>query len=193
MTSPASVLERRRAGRWLAAWVAMVFLIFPIGAATRLTDSGLSITEWRPVTGIVPPLSEADWQAEFAKYRQIPEYQQVKRGMTLAEFKGIFLWEFVHRLWARLVGLALFVGLAVFLVRGQLDAAHAPPAGGLLLPDRPPGRHGLVHGEERALGAHRRQPVPARSAPLAGLADLRARRVDRAPTCWRGAGAASGR
>jgi cytochrome c oxidase assembly protein subunit 15 len=122
MTSPASLLERRRAGRWLAAWVAMVFLIFPIGAATRLTESGLSITEWKPVSGIMPPLGEADWQAEFAKYQRIPEYQQLKRGMTLGEFKRIFLWEFAHRVWARLVGLALFVGLAVFLVRRQLDA-----------------------------------------------------------------------
>lgn len=133
MTSPVLALERRRAGRWLAAWVAMVFLIFPIGAATRLTESGLSITEWKPVSGIVPPLGEADWQAEFAKYRQIPEYQQLKRGMTLAEFKGIFLWEFVHRIWARLVGLALFAGLAVFLVRRKLDARTRRRLAGILL------------------------------------------------------------
>ena len=123
MTSTDRLLERRRAGRWLACWAAMVFLIFPIGGATRLTESGLSITEWKPVTGVVPPLGDAAWQAEFAKYQQIPEYQQLKRGMTLDEFKGIYLWEFVHRIWARLVGLALFVPLVLFLVRGKLEPA----------------------------------------------------------------------
>lgn len=112
---------RRLVGRWLAAWAAMVFLTVLIGGATRLTESGLSITEWKPVSGVVPPLTTADWQAEFAKYQQIPEYQQLKRGMTLSEFKGIFLWEFVHRVWARLVGVALFVPMVVFLLRGMLE------------------------------------------------------------------------
>jgi cytochrome c oxidase assembly protein subunit 15 len=133
MTPPDAVLERRRAGRWLAAWAAMVFLIFPIGAATRLTESGLSITEWKPVSGVVPPLTEADWQAEFAKYQQIPEYRQLKRGMTLGEFKGIFLWEFVHRIWARLVGLALLGGLAVFLARRQLEPRMRRRLAGLVV------------------------------------------------------------
>jgi heme a synthase len=133
MTSPAAVLERRRAGRWLAAWAAMVFLIFPIGAATRLTESGLSLTEWKPVSGVVPPLTDAQWQTEFAKYQQIPEYQQLNRGMTLGEFKRIFLWEFVHRFWARLVGLALLGGLVVFLARRQLEPHIRRRMGGLLL------------------------------------------------------------
>jgi cytochrome c oxidase assembly protein subunit 15 len=132
MTSPDALIERRRAGHWLAAWAAMVFLIFPIGAATRLTESGLSITEWKPVSGVVPPRTEADWQEEFAKYRQIPEYQ-LKSGMTLGEFKRIFLWEFVHRIWARLVGLALLGGLGVFLARRRLEPRIRLRLAGLVL------------------------------------------------------------
>ncbi|MCU0621444.1 MAG: COX15/CtaA family protein [Gemmatimonadales bacterium] len=118
-----TLAEHRRAGRWLAAWAAMVFLTVLIGGATRLTESGLSITEWKPVSGIVPPLSEADWQAEFAKYQQIPEYQQLNRGMSLADFKRIFLWEYGHRVWARLVGLAFAVPFLWFLWRRRLDPA----------------------------------------------------------------------
>lgn len=114
--------ERRRAGRWLAVWAAMVFVTVLIGGATRLTESGLSITEWKPVSGIVPPLSEADWQAEFARYQQIPEYQQLNRGMSLADFKRIFLWEYGHRVWARLVGLAFALPFLWFLRRGRLPA-----------------------------------------------------------------------
>jgi len=124
MTHPAPAASRL-VGRWLALWAGMVFLTVLIGGATRLTESGLSITEWKPVSGVMPPLSAADWQAEFAKYQQIPEYQQLNRGMSLGEFKRIFLWEYVHRLWARLVGLAFAVPLAVFLVRRMLTPALA--------------------------------------------------------------------
>jgi cytochrome c oxidase assembly protein subunit 15 len=112
--------RRRAVGRWLTVWAVMVLLTVVIGGVTRLTESGLSITEWAPVTGIVPPLSEADWNEAFARYQEIPEYEQLNRGMTLAEFKLIFVWEYVHRLWARLVGLALVLPLAVFLIRGGL-------------------------------------------------------------------------
>ena len=132
MTSPASAASRI-VGRWLALWAGMVFLTVLIGGATRLTESGLSITEWKPVSGVMPPLSAADWQAEFAKYQQIPEYQQLNRGMSLAEFKRIFLWEYVHRLWARLVGLAFAVPLAVFLARRMLTPALARRLGLVLV------------------------------------------------------------
>ncbi|HEX5818020.1 MAG TPA: COX15/CtaA family protein [Gemmatimonadales bacterium] len=128
--SPAA---RRLVGRWLALWAGMVFLTVLIGGATRLTESGLSITEWNPVTGVVPPLSEGAWQAEFAKYQQIPEYQQLNRGMSLAEFKQIFLWEYVHRLWARLVGLAFAVPLAIFVLRRMLAPALARRLGLVLV------------------------------------------------------------
>ena len=124
---------RRLVGRWLAIWAGMVFLTVVIGGATRLTESGLSITEWKPVSGVVPPLSPAAWQEEFAKYQRIPEYQQLNRGMSLPEFQRIFLWEYVHRLWARLVGLAFAVPLAVFLMRRLVSPALARRLGLVLL------------------------------------------------------------
>jgi cytochrome c oxidase assembly protein subunit 15 len=111
----------------------MVLLLVLIGGATRLTESGLSITEWKPVTGVLPPLDRAAWEAEFAHYRRIPEYQQLKRGMSLAQFQEIYLWEFTHRLWARLVGLAFAVPFLVFLWRRELGGALARRLAVLLL------------------------------------------------------------
>ena len=87
---------------WLLVVAALVFATAAVGGATRLTGSGLSIVEWRPVTGALPPLSEAAWQAEFAKYKTIPQYQELNRGMSLDEFKFIYWWEWGHRLLGRL-------------------------------------------------------------------------------------------
>jgi cytochrome c oxidase assembly protein subunit 15 len=95
---------------WLIATAALTFSMVVIGGVTRLTLSGLSITEWNPVMGVLPPLGDAAWQAAFAKYQQIPEYAQVHYGMSLAEFKGIFFWEYLHRLVGRLTGLVALVG-----------------------------------------------------------------------------------
>jgi cytochrome c oxidase assembly protein subunit 15 len=105
----------------------MVFLIVVIGGITRLTESGLSITEWRPVTGVVPPLSDAQWEEEFARYRQTTEFEEVNRGMSIAEFKVIWFWEYLHRLWGRLVGLAFVVPFALFLVRNRIPAKLRRP------------------------------------------------------------------
>ena len=121
-TAPAS---RRAVGSWLAVWAALVLLTVVIGGITRLTESGLSITEWKPVSGTLPPLSAADWEAEFSRYRQIPEYQLHNPGMTLAGFKRIYLVEYVHRLWARLVGLAFAVPFLVFIARRMVSAPLA--------------------------------------------------------------------
>ena len=93
---------------WLYAVAVLVFAMVVLGGATRLTDSGLSITEWAPVTGVVPPLSHEAWLAEFQRYQRIPQYQLVNKGMTLAAFQGIYWWEWAHRLLGRLVG-AVFV------------------------------------------------------------------------------------
>ncbi len=125
--------RRRLVGLWLAVWAAMLVLIVVIGGVTRLTESGLSITEWKPVTGILPPLSARAWNDAFREYQQIPEYQQLKRGMTLPEFKRIYFWEYLHRLWARLVGFAFAVPLVVFLVRGGLTPRLTRRLVGLLL------------------------------------------------------------
>jgi cytochrome c oxidase assembly protein subunit 15 len=103
----------------------MIFAMVVIGGVTRLTESGLSITEWRPVTGAIPPLSEEAWQDAFTKYQQIPEYQQRNAGMTLADFKNIFWWEFVHRLWGRLIGFVYAVPLLWFVLRGAVRGALA--------------------------------------------------------------------
>ncbi|MBX3594631.1 MAG: COX15/CtaA family protein [Sphingomonas sp.] len=95
-----------------------------VGGITRLTESGLSITEWKPVTGVLPPLSDAAWRAEFAKYQQIPEYQQLNRGMSLAAFKGIYFWEYLHRLLGRLIGMAFALPLLWFAWRRAIPSGY---------------------------------------------------------------------
>jgi heme a synthase len=116
--------SNRNVAIWLLVCAAMIFAMVVIGGVTRLTESGLSIVEWRPVTGALPPSSEAQWQAEFDKYRQIDQYRLLNAGMSLAEFKTIYFWEWFHRLWGRLIGLAFFVPFVWFVwtgaVRGRL-------------------------------------------------------------------------
>src|SRR2546427_10791411 len=113
---PARQASSNRAIRvWLLAVAALISLMVLVGGATRLTESGLSITEWKPVTGVVPPLSEADWQAEFARYKTIPQYERLNRGMSLGEFKAIYWWEWGHRLLGRLIGVAFALPFACFL------------------------------------------------------------------------------
>ncbi len=120
-------------GRWLAVWAAMVGLLVLIGGATRLTESGLSITEWQPVAGVIPPIGEQAWTEEFTKYQRIPQYQLLNHGMTLAEFKTIFLWEYVHRLWARLLGVVLALPLLWFAFQRRLPRELWPRLVGLLV------------------------------------------------------------
>ncbi|MFK7791621.1 MAG: COX15/CtaA family protein [Devosiaceae bacterium] len=117
---------------WLWCVAALVFLMVFVGGATRLTDSGLSITEWRPITGAIPPLSAEGWEAELEKYRQIPEYQRINRGMSMAEFQFIYWWEWGHRFLGRLVGLAFAVPLVWFAVRKALPSKSMPKLLGLL-------------------------------------------------------------
>jgi len=113
--------RRRALLLWLQTIAALLVLMVMVGGATRLTDSGLSIVEWRPVTGAVPPLNEADWTAEFAKYRTSSEYQLANSGMTLSEFKRIYWWEWGHRLLGRLIGVAFFLPLLFFEWRGFVE------------------------------------------------------------------------
>jgi len=140
LTPSAALGERDRQLRnralvrgWLYAVLAMLFALVLVGGATRLTDSGLSITEWKPIHGVIPPLSDSDWQEEFAKYRQIPEYEQINKGMSLAEFKRIFWWEWAHRFLARGVGFVFALPLIFFWATGRLEAGLAPKLAGLLL------------------------------------------------------------
>lgn len=119
--SPAATRADARAiGRWLAVVAAMIFAMIVIGALTRLTESGLSMVEWRPVTGWLPPLSEAAWQAELAKYAASPQGRTVNQGMSLDAFKQIFWLEYFHRLWGRVIGLAFALPFAWFLVRRRV-------------------------------------------------------------------------
>jgi cytochrome c oxidase assembly protein subunit 15 len=126
-STPLPAPHDRTIATWLLCCAAMIFAMVMIGGITRLTESGLSITEWKPVTGVLPPLSQADWQAEFDKYRQIPQFSQAHLGlMTLDEFKSIYFWEYVHRLWARLIGLAYALPLAWFAWKGMIGRALLP-------------------------------------------------------------------
>ncbi|HEY6254254.1 MAG TPA: COX15/CtaA family protein [Xanthobacteraceae bacterium] len=126
MSSVASDRNRRAIRTWLLAVAALVFAIVVVGGATRLTESGLSIVEWQPVEGAVPPLSAAAWQAEFDKYKTIPQYQTRGPGMNLDAFKTIFWWEWTHRLLGRLIGIAFFVPFLWFLWRGAIEPALRP-------------------------------------------------------------------
>jgi heme a synthase len=103
---------------WLYAVAALVLAMVLVGGATRLTESGLSITEWQPVMGALPPLTEARWLAEFHKYQEIPQYRELNQGMSLAAFKTIFWWEWTHRLLGRAIGVVFLVPLLWFLWRG---------------------------------------------------------------------------
>ena len=113
---------------WLLAVAALVVAMVVVGGITRLTESGLSITEWKPVTGALPPLSHAQWQAEFEAYQRIGEYRQINgpAGMTLADYKFIYFWEWTHRLLGRLIGLAFALPLAWFWIRRQIPAGYKP-------------------------------------------------------------------
>lgn len=116
----------RGVGLWLLFTAAMIFAMAVIGAITRLTESGLSIMEWAPISGALPPLSQEEWERLFTLYKTIPEYQLVNQGMTLADFKEIFWWEWVHRLWGRLIGLVYAVPLVIFALRGRIDRERLP-------------------------------------------------------------------
>jgi heme a synthase len=118
---------------WLLFCCGMIFVMVVIGGITRLTLSGLSITEWEPVVGILPPLSPAAWASEFAKYQHIPQYRLVTYGMSLDDFKTIYLWEYTHRLWGRLIGFAYAVPLLYFVVRRRLPRRLLTPLAGILL------------------------------------------------------------
>lgn len=118
LAPPHSVSIRpRQMANWLFSVAGLVLVMIVVGGITRLTESGLSITRWEPVTGTIPPLDEAEWQAAFDLYRDSPQYQQVNRGISLDDFKFIYFWEYVHRLLGRVIGLAFALPLIWFAVR----------------------------------------------------------------------------
>ena len=117
--------NRSAVAAWLFICCALVFAMVVVGGVTRLTHSGLSITEWEPIVGTVPPLSDADWSEAFARYRATPEYRQVNPGMDLDAFKRIFWWEYAHRLLGRAIGVAFLLPYLVFLVRRRIPPGYA--------------------------------------------------------------------
>ncbi len=128
-----SARSSRPVAIWLFFMCGLVAVMILVGGATRLTDSGLSIIEWRPVTGAVPPLSEEAWLEEFEKYKTIPEYAQVNKGMSLDQFKEIYWWEWGHRFLGRLIGVAFFVPFVFFVATGRARGALAAKLGGLFV------------------------------------------------------------
>jgi cytochrome c oxidase assembly protein subunit 15 len=124
VTDPAS--DRTTLGRWLAVFAATVFVLVLVGGATRLTESGLSITEWKPVSGAIPPMTDAAWNAEFEAYKQIPQFAQMNASMTLDQFKVIFWWEFAHRFLARVVGLVFAIPFFWFLAKKRIPRELMP-------------------------------------------------------------------
>lgn len=137
VSRPLAARSREQRNRFVVRWwlylvLLVLFALFVVGGATRLTGSGLSITEWKPIHGVIPPLGEAEWREEFDKYRQIPQYEQVNNGMSLDEFKVIFWWEWAHRLLARGVGVLVALPLALFWLTGRLERHLKPKLVGLL-------------------------------------------------------------
>ena len=118
--------------RWLWAVAALIVAMVVVGGITRLTESGLSITEWKPITGAIPPLTDAQWQAAFDSYKRIPEYRAFNTGMTLGGFKAIFFWEYLHRLLGRMIGLAFALPLLWFAVRKRIPAGYGKRLAALL-------------------------------------------------------------
>ena len=117
---------------WLFGMVGLVAIMVVIGGVTRLTGSGLSMVEWRPFIGILPPLTEVEWMRVFKLYQASPEFQQVNIDMSLPEFKVIFFWEYVHRVWGRLLGLAFGLPLMFFWLAGRIPQGYGLPLSGLL-------------------------------------------------------------
>ena len=124
--------NRRLVRRWLGVVLFVLFALVLVGGATRLTESGRSITEWKPIHGAVPPLTAEEWEEEFALYQRIPQYEQINKGMTIDEFKTIFWWEWAHRLLARGIGLVFALPLAVFWLTGRIERRIRWPLVGLL-------------------------------------------------------------
>lgn len=113
--------DKKYIRRWYWSGAILVFIILVIGGITRLTDSGLSMTDWKPIMGSIPPITEAQWEAAFEQYKQFPEYQVINRGMSMGEFQYIFFWEYLHRMVARLLGLVFIIPFIWFVAKKKFD------------------------------------------------------------------------
>src|SRR6478735_9300932 len=175
-TVKASEIPLRTVRLWLLTAAAMIFLTLVVGGATRLTESGLSIVEWKPVTGVLPPLSESEWQSEFTKYQAIPQYREINRGMNLDAFKTIYWWEWSHRVLARLTGAVFLLPFLFFLWRGAIPRGLRGRLWAIF----------IAGGALGVVGPHARRECLAISScfsPHAGQRDLCSDPVDCAAAC----------
>jgi cytochrome c oxidase assembly protein subunit 15 len=129
--APHAAPSSRPIAWWLLACCALVFAMVVVGGITRLTESGLSITEWQPLRGVLPPLDQAQWAAEFERYKAIPQYRAIHADMSLGDFKAIYFWEYAHRLLGRLIGVAFLVPFLWLLLRGRVPRRLAPGLAGI--------------------------------------------------------------
>lgn len=127
MDTIATQRNNRQVANWLLAGVGMIIIQVLLGGITRLTESGLSITEWKPITGALPPLNDIAWQAEFDRYKVTDQFKYVHQNFSLSDFKFIFFWEWFHRLWARLMGMVFIIGFVYFLVRKKFNTKMILP------------------------------------------------------------------
>lgn len=123
---PQQQTNERAIAVWLLACCALIFIMVVVGGATRLTRSGLSMVEWKPITGMVPPINEKEWQHSFDKYKQFPEYQKINKDMSLGEYKAIFWFEYGHRLLGRLIGFVFLLPFLYFLIRKKIPRQLTP-------------------------------------------------------------------
>lgn len=131
--TPKQIAARPHIRLWLYVVAALVFAMVIVGGATRLTDSGLSITEWKPILGAIPPMNDADWQDAFRKYQAIPEYHLVNKGMSVESFKFIYWWEWSHRFLGRFIGIAFFLPFVFFWATKRIERAAIPKLLGLFV------------------------------------------------------------
>ena len=157
---------------WLSAIALLIVAMILVGGATRLTESGLSITEWKPVTGTMPPLSDADWQDAFEAYKQIPQYTELNRGMSLDQFKTIYWWEWTHRFLGRLIGLTFFLPFVAFWIAGYIPRALLPRLIGLFVLGGIQGAIGYAVSGDHLRRPHQREPIPADDSFRHGRRDL---------------------
>ena len=195
-TLPPPAIRHHAIGLWLWTVAALMVVTLIVGGATRLTESGLSIVEWKPVTGVVPPVSDTAWQAEFDKYKTIPQFRERNAAMTLSEFKLIYWWEWSHRMLARLIGAVFLLPFLWFFWRGWIEPDLRRAALGHLRIGRRTWRGRLVDGLVGPDRAGERLAIPAGVSSDAGLRHLcrhrldgRAARAARAHVCaWQGSG-----
>lgn len=119
--------NRKQVAYWLLLGVAMIIVQVLLGGITRLTESGLSITEWKPITGMLPPMSDSDWQSEFDKYQHTDQFKYFHQHYTINDFKFIFFWEWFHRVWARLIGIVFLIGFVYFIIKKKFDRSMLVP------------------------------------------------------------------